>query len=77
MLTNTYHVGTAPSRILCPQHLAQVAQDNYPKPLGTGEVTGDQYIQLFWGQRKYIKAIKLDPTRNIGIIGTTPGLAKV
>ena len=68
-------MATAPSRILCPQHLAQTAKDNYPRPLGTGEVTGDEYIQLFWNQRKYIKTIKLDP-RNIGvdrIPSTTPG----
>ena len=38
----------APSCILCPQHLAQVTQDSYPNPLGTSEVPGDKYIQLFW-----------------------------
>ena len=42
-LPNSYYVATAPSRILCPQHLAQTAKDNYPLPLGTGEVTGDEY----------------------------------
>ena len=65
-LPNSYYVATAPSRILCPQHLAQTANDNHPLHLGTGEVTGDQYIQLFWDQRKYVKTIKLDPRRNIG-----------
>ena len=73
-LPNSYYVATAPSRILCPQHLAQTAKDNYPLPLGTGEVTGDEYIQLFWDQRKYVKTIKLDPRRNIGMTHTSPGI---
>ena len=75
-LPNSYFETTAPSRILCPQHLAQTAKDNYPLPLGTGEVTGDEYIQLFWNQRKYVKTIKLDPRRNIGVTHTTPGIHK-
>ena len=75
-LPNSYFVATAPSRILCPQHLAQTAKDNYPLPLGTGEVTGDEYIQLFWNQRKYVKTIKLDPRRNIGVTHTAPGIHK-
>ena len=75
-LPNSYFVATAPSRILCPQHLAQMGEDNYPLPLGTGEVTGDEYIQLFWIQRKYIKTIKLDSRRNIGVRHTAPGIHK-
>ena len=75
-LPNSYFVATAPSRILCPQHLAQTAKDNYPLPLGTGEGTGDEYIQLFWNQRKYIKTIKLDPRKNIGVTHTAPGIHK-
>ena len=73
-LPNSYFVATALSRILCPQHLAQTAKDNYPLPLGTREVTGDEYIQLFWNQRKYVKTIKLDPRRNIGMTHTAPGI---
>ena len=73
-LPNSYYVATAPSRILCPQHLAQMAKDNYPLPLVTGEVNGDEYIQLFWDQRKYVKTIKLDPRRNIGMTHTAPGI---
>ena len=75
-LPNSYFIATAPSRILCPQHLAQTAKDNFPLPLGTGEVTGDEYIQLFWNQRKYVKTIKLDPRRNIGVTHTAPGIHK-
>ena len=56
--------------------MAQIAKDNYPLLLGTGEVTGDEYIQLFWNQRKYVKTIKLDPRRNIGMTHTAPGIHK-
>ena len=73
-LPNMYHVSTAPSWILCPQHLAQTAQDIFPNPLGTGEVMGGQFIQLFWNQQKYWKMIKLDPKKNIGITTTVPGI---
>ena len=76
MLPNSYFIASAPSRILCPQHLAQIAKDNYPLPLGTGEVTGDEYIQLFWNQCKYVKTIKLDPRRSIGMTHTAPGIHK-
>ena len=62
--------------ILCPQHLAQIAKDNYPLPLGTGEVMGDEYKQLFWNQCKYIQTIKLDPRRNIGMTHTALGIHK-
>ena len=75
-LPNSYFVATAPSRILCPQHLAQTAKDNYPLPLGTGAITGGEYIQLFWDQRKYVKTIKLDPRRNVGMTHTAPGIHK-
>ena len=53
--------------------MAQTTKDNYPLPLGTEEVTGDEYIQLFWKQRKYIKTIKLDHRRNISVTHTAPG----
>ena len=53
-----------------------MAKDNYPLPLGTGEVTGDDYIQLFWNQHKYVKTIKLDPRRNISMTDTAPGIHK-
>ena len=75
-LPNSYFVAMAPSRILCPPHLAQTAKDNCPLPLGTGEITGDEYIQLSWNQHKYIKTIKLDPRRNIGMTHTAPGIHK-
>ena len=54
----------------------QIAKNNYPLRLGTGEVTGDEYIQLFWNHRKYVKSIKLDPRRNIGMTHTAPGIHK-
>ena len=75
-LPNSYFIASAPSRILYPQHLAQITKDNYPLLLGTREVTGDEYIQLFWSQRKYVKTIKLDPRQNIRMTHTAPGIHK-
>ena len=49
-LPNSYFIASAPSTIFCAQHLAQIAKYNYPLPLGTGEVMGDEYIQLFYHQ---------------------------
>ena len=56
--------------------MAQIAKDNYPLLLGTGEVTQDEYIQLFWNQRKYVKTIKLDLRRNIGMTHSALGIHK-
>ena len=56
--------------------MAQTAKDNYSLPLETGEVTADEYIQLFWNQRKYVKTIRLDPRRNISMTHTAPGIYK-
>ena len=39
-------------------------------------MTGDEYIQLFLNQRKYVKTIKLDPRRNIGMTHTALGIHK-
>ena len=76
MLPNSYFITSAPSHILCPQHLVQVAKDNFALPLGTGEVTGNKYIQLFWDQHCYIKTIKLDSKCNIGMTHTALGIHK-
>ena len=76
MLPNSYFFMSARLHILCPQHLAQVTQDNFPLPLGTGEVTGDKYIQLFSDQGCYIELIKLDPKCNTGMTHTTLGIHK-
>ena len=41
----------AATRILSPQHLAQLANDHYPREEGTGALTTSKNITLFWSQR--------------------------
>ena len=36
-----------PQGIYVLKHVAQIAKDSYPLPLGAGETMGDEYIQLF------------------------------
>ena len=49
-ITGAYLIPEACTRILSPQHLAQQAEDHYPKEEGTGALTSKS-ITLFWSQR--------------------------
>ena len=69
----TYLVPTASTRILSPQHLAQQAQDHYPRAEGMGSTTLSKNIMLYWNQRKHTKTVSLDPKLNVGITTTAPG----
>ena len=51
VIKDTYLIPDAPTRILSPQHLAQQADDHYPKEEGTGALTTRKNITLFWSQR--------------------------
>jgi hypothetical protein len=76
LLPGSYYVPTAPSRLLSPQHWAQIAKDNYPLPRGTWCATYDDCIELQWNQRKYTLTIPLDVGQtNVGTIHTTPGFS--
>ena len=74
LLPGSYYVPSAPSRLLSPQHWAQVAKDRKPKPRGTWCATYDDEIVLYWNQRKYKRTIKLDPSGdNVATMHTAPG----
>ena len=45
------------TRLLSPQHWAQVADDNYPKPDGTLCITKADSLVMKWDQLKYIKTL--------------------
>ena len=57
----------AATRIL---HLAQQADDHYPKEEGTGALTTSKNITLFWSQRRFAKTVPLDPRTNMGLTTT-------
>jgi hypothetical protein len=76
VLPNTYYSPHGKYRLLCPQHWAQTANDNHPHPNGTWCATYADRIQLHWGQRKYVRTIRLLPKTNVGILTAAPGITK-
>ena len=77
LLPNSYHIPSSPSRLLSPQHWAQVAKDNAPKPRGTWCATYDDEIVLHWKQRTCFRRIRLDPSStNVATIYSAPGFTK-
>jgi hypothetical protein len=68
VIPNSLFVPGATSRLLSPQHWAQVAKDNYPVP------HFDDTIVLQWKQRRFTRTILLDVGEtNVGTLYTTPG----
>ena len=58
---------------MSPQHLAQQADDHYPREEGTGALTTSKTITLFWAQRRYSKTVPLDSKTNVGLTRTAAG----
>ena len=73
MIQGAYLIPDATTQILSPQHLAQQANDHYPKEEGTGSLTTSKNITLFWSQRRFTKAVPLDPRTNMGLTTTAAG----
>ena len=73
MIQGAYLIPDASTRILSPQHLAQQANDHYPKEGCTGSLTTSKNITLFWSQRRFMKTVPLDPQTNVGLTTTAAG----
>ena len=73
IIRGTYLIPDAPTRIVSPQHLAQQADDHYPREEGTGALTTSKTITLFWAQRRYAKTVPLDSKTNVGLTMTAAG----
>ena len=73
VISGAYLIPEACTRILSPQHLAQQADDHYPKEEGTGALTTSKNVTLFWSQRRYSKTVPLDPKTNVGMTTTASG----
>jgi hypothetical protein len=68
-IPNTIYSETNRSRLLSPQHWAQVANDKYPIRYGTWCATYDDRIVLYWDQRRYSRtAYLLSENSNVGVI---------
>ena len=66
VIKGAYLIPDVATRILSPQHLAQQADDHYPREEGTGAPTTSKNITLFWSQRCFAKTVPLDPRTNVG-----------
>ena len=64
------------TRLMSPQHWAQVADDNYPKPEGTLCITKANSLVMKWDQQQYVKTIPIDPTNNCFTFRSTSGNIK-
>ena len=73
LIQGAYLIPDTTTRILSPQHLAQQANDHYPKEERTGSLTTSKNITLFWSQRRFTKTVPLDPRTNVGLTTTAPG----
>ena len=73
IIRGAYLIPDASTRILSPQHLAQQADDHYPRVEGTGALTTSKNITLVWAQRRYVKTVPLDTETNVGLTTTAAG----
>ena len=73
IIQGAYLIPDVATRILSPQHLAQQANDHYPKEEGTGSLTTSKNITLFWSQRRFTKTVPLEPRTNVGLTTTAAG----
>jgi hypothetical protein len=72
-LPNTYYSPHAASRLLSPQHWAQIAKNGR----GTKCTTYHDSIILEWDNQKFKRTIPINhKTRNVGIITTPAGISK-
>jgi hypothetical protein len=74
LLPKLFYVPQATTRLLSPQHWAQVAEDNSPSPRGTWCATYGDSIVLQWDQRQYTKTLALDVSgANVATMFDAPG----
>jgi hypothetical protein len=74
ILPQSLYIRSATSRLLSPQHWAQVAKDNSPSPNGTWCATFADRVVLYWNQQTYKRTLLLDPNgTNVATIRSAPG----
>ena len=70
VIKGAYLIPDVATRILSLQHLAQQANNHYPKEEGTGALTTTKTITLSWSQRRFVKTVPLNPNTNVGLTMT-------
>jgi len=74
LLPNGLYLPESPSRLLSPQHWAQVANDHKPRPNGTLCITYADRVVLKWNQQRATKTIFLSKEQgNVASFYTAPG----
>ena len=73
VIKGAYLIPEVTTRILSPQHLAQQADNHYPREEGMGAMTTSKNITLFWSQRRFTRTVPLDPRTNVGLTMTASG----
>ena len=63
-IKNCLYVPGLSSCLASPQHCADQADDNYPRPDGTWYATYTKKYVLQWDQRKYTRTIPMDGNTN-------------
>ena len=75
-IPGTMLVKSISTRLLSPQHWAQISNDNYPIPDGTRCITMGNKLMLEWNQRKYSKTIPISQSNNCFTFTSTSGISK-
>ena len=76
LIPNTYFQEQAAYCLYSPQHVAQVANDNFPFPIGTYCATYADSVELYWDQRTEKRTVRLDPATNIAIMRSAPAFGR-
>jgi hypothetical protein len=71
-IRNTYYNEGSQYCLYSPQHVAQQANDHYPKRNGTFSISYDYYMELYWDQRSQIRTIPIHPKLNVFIMTSAP-----
>lgn len=76
LIPDTYYNQAAPYRLLSPQHLAQVLNDNEPSMNGTTCMTLADEVVLEWNQRSCRRTVPLNSSNNVALLRSSAGFEK-
>jgi hypothetical protein len=71
-IPNTYYNKESPYCLFSPQHVAQLASDDYPDRNGTCDITYADSLVLMWEQKRQTRTVAIDPATNIFLMRSAP-----
>jgi hypothetical protein len=75
-IPNTYYNKESPYCLYSPQHVAQMASDNYPDQNGTCVTTYADSLVMRWDQRRQKRTVKVDTATNIFLMRSAPAFER-